>query len=98
MKTPIEGYSSPNWNQPKTPTHTPTNDIAMFLAGNKIEQPRYPTWWKAADTAFIVEAVNAHKELVHTLANALHELRGVNANPFIIKQCEQAIARASAEQ
>jgi hypothetical protein len=42
----------------------------------------------------IVRAVNSHEDLVHTLANALHELRSVNANQFVIQQCEQAIAKA----
>ncbi len=41
-----------------------------------------------------VSLQNLREDLVHTLANALHELRSLNANEFLIKQCEQAIAKA----
>jgi hypothetical protein len=51
-----------------------------------------------ANAEFIARAVNSHQDLIHTLSNALHELRGVNANEFIIKQCEKAITQAMGKQ
>lgn len=42
----------------------------------------------------IVRAVNNHYNLIHTLANALDQLRYLNGNEFVIKQCEQAIQQA----